>query len=186
MQYFEEINVERINVVDAEGKRRFVITHGGRHPDPRRRGPGAAMLFFNDEGQECGGIAFSGSARNGSYDAGAVIALDQFRDDQCVFLIYEDDNGRRRHGLQVVERHAVTVGPDGSTIGREDFPANTRLFAGRADDGSVVVSLNDRLGRPRLRLSVDAQGNPRIEMLDGEGHVTFALSPESKGDTQPK
>lgn len=60
------------------GGLRFVITHGGRHPAARRGGGGAALLFFNDEGTECEGISFSGRARAGRWEAGAVVALDQF------------------------------------------------------------------------------------------------------------
>jgi hypothetical protein len=38
---------------------------------------------------------------------------------------------------------------------------------------SAEVVLSDPAGRARLRLSVDPQGNPRLEMLDEGGKVTY-------------
>ncbi len=91
---------------------------------------------------------------------------------------------RRTLGLRVVERQAVTgLDTEGRTVSREEFPANTRLFAGRIEDGTVVVDLCDRLGQPRLRLAVDTAGASRIEMLDAEGHVTFSLPPAGADST---
>ena len=39
----------------------------------------------------------------------------------------------------------------------------------------VTVSLSDAAGKPRLTLTVDADGNPRIEFLDGEGKIVSRL-----------
>src|SRR6266536_3117551 len=63
---FEEIDVERINIVEKDGKLKMVISNGERqHPGvvdgktlSRTRSPG--ILFFNEKGDECGGLSFSG------------------------------------------------------------------------------------------------------------------------------
>jgi hypothetical protein len=86
MQHFDEISVERINVVDPEGRNRFLITHGGRHPDRRRQGAQCRHALLQRRRRRVRRLAFTGAATAGGYDAGAVIALDQFRDDQCVSL----------------------------------------------------------------------------------------------------
>ena len=72
-QNLGEIKVERINVVDANGTLRMVISNKDRmHPgvfDGRmmdRPRPVAGMIFFNDEGDEAGGLAYTGRARWGS------------------------------------------------------------------------------------------------------------------------
>src|SRR5215467_5493007 len=65
---FEEIDVERINVVEKDGKLRLVISNRDRSPGPIAYGkpfgyPGGSrpgMIFFNDEGSENGGLTFSG------------------------------------------------------------------------------------------------------------------------------
>ena len=65
---FTEIDVERINVVEKDGKLRMTISNSARLPDPiiggksypLRGGTGAGsagLIFFNDEGNENGGLA---------------------------------------------------------------------------------------------------------------------------------
>src|SRR6266496_2999869 len=89
---FEEIDVERINVVEKDGKLKLVISNGERqHPgtiDGRtlsRKRP-AGLLFFNDAGDECGGLSFSGNQKDGKGNASALLAFDRFRQDQTVGL----------------------------------------------------------------------------------------------------
>ena len=43
----------------------------------------------------------------------------------------------------------------------------------------MIVSLADADGKPRLTLTVDAAGNPRIEFLDKQGKVV-ARMPQDK------
>lgn len=57
-QKFEEIDVERINVVEKDGKVKMVISNAARqHPGavdgkliPREQGRAAGMIFFNERG----------------------------------------------------------------------------------------------------------------------------------------
>ena len=46
-------------------------------------------------------------------------------------------------------------------------------FAVQNHNESAEVVLSDPAGRARLRLSVDPQGTPRMEMLDDAGKVTY-------------
>jgi hypothetical protein len=46
-----------------------------------------------------------------------------------------------------------------------------RLYAGRARNGSSLVTLSDALGRVRLRLSVDSLGKASIDFLGDKGQV---------------
>lgn len=183
---FEEIDVERINVVDPQGRPRFVLTNAERLPDPvvggqtlQRGGRHPCMIFYNDEGDECGGLQFGGRTRDdGRYEAGALLAFDQCQQDQALFLTYEDDNGRRRYGLQVMDRPAAShVGPEGGGNERVGYH-DPRVFAGRTDEGEATVSLCDQLGRPRLRVAVALDGTARIEFLDEAGKATFSLGPD--------
>src|SRR6185436_1955250 len=65
----EELDVERINIVEKDGKVKLVIANKDRFPDPiidgktypmRQGGKTAGMIFYNDKGDECGGLSFSG------------------------------------------------------------------------------------------------------------------------------
>ena len=56
-------------------------------------------------------------------------------------------------------------------------PGPRRVFVGKTQDRAASVVLSDAEGRARLTLTVDAAGNPRIELLDAAGNV-IARIPE--------
>ena len=51
-----------------------------------------------------------------------------------------------------------------------------RLFLGKGRDNTAMLVLSDIKGRPRLRLSVKADGTPAIEVLDETGRATNIAS----------
>src|SRR5690606_33885690 len=71
--YFEEITVERINVVEPDGRRKLVIASSARQTEgtiggvevPLERTREAGMIFFNDYGDEIGGLLFGGDRTRG-------------------------------------------------------------------------------------------------------------------------
>ena len=202
---FQEISVERINVVEPDGKLRMTISDAARSPGWTFHGkvvPGrphsAGMIFFNDEGEEDGGLTFGGRTADGKYSADGELAFDQYEQDETVTLTYEDDNGRKRQGLFLTDRARVPVmemiakqqslrampaGPARDSAikvwaNNNGNPlAATRIAVDRDVSKSAVVSLADPLGHPRLRLVVDSTGAASIQFLDGEGHVTKSVTP---------
>lgn len=91
---FEEISVERINIVERDGRVRLVLANSARQADavmdgrvlvPGRNRP-AGMIFFNDEGDEVGGLIFSGRRQDGRARATASLTFDQWKQDQTVAL----------------------------------------------------------------------------------------------------
>jgi hypothetical protein len=110
-QNLGEITVERINVVDANGTLRLVIANKDRmHPGVMdgkvmdRPRPVAGLLFFNDEGDEVGGLTIAGQVRDGARRASAGLMFDQLKQDQTIGLMYSEGNGQRTAGLQVWDR----------------------------------------------------------------------------------
>lgn len=105
-QKFEEIDVERINVVEKDGSLRLVIANNERSPGLLQRGkpfgnggggrPG--FIFFNDEGTEAGGLTVSGRREKGEVGATASLTFDQYEQDQTIALQYVDYGG---HGAPV-------------------------------------------------------------------------------------
>ena len=205
-QKFGEISVERLNVVDANGTLRMVISNKDRmHPgiiDGRlidRPRPVAGMLFFNDRGDEVGGLTYTGQERDGQASANAGIMFDQWKQDQTIGIAYSETNGRRRAGLQVWDRPDRSLGElvdqlnaankitDAAAkeaaikkIRAEAPPAPQRVFVGKNTDKAAIVTLADGNGKPRLTLKVDAGGEASIEFLDEGGKVVRRL-PESSG-----
>lgn len=200
-QTFGEINVGRINVMDADGTLRMVISNKDRmHPGVmdgvtiERPRPVAGMLFFNDEGDEVGGLTFTGRTGEKTRRANAGIMFDQLNQDQTIGISYSETDGRRTAGLNVWDRadsplsdliKQLNEANRMTDVAARDArlkeisasapPGPRRVFVGKNADRSATVSLADAAGRPRLRLTVDAAGNPRIEFLDEAGKVVTRL-----------
>lgn len=207
---FTEIDVERINIVERDGRLKMVISNGERqHPGvidgrtlSRTRPPG--MLFFNDKGDECGGLSFNGNQKDNSAEAGALLAFDRFRQDQTVAIQYGESNGQYSAGLRVWDRPDTSLGevvdklqaiqkmPDGpeKTQAMQKLRqtsaagAAQRVFVGKNRDKAALLALSDPQGRPRAQLIVDAQGNARLEFLDENGAVVQTLP--ASADKKPK
>jgi hypothetical protein len=91
---FDEIDVERINIVESDGRVRLVLANSSRQADaviagrviaPGRSRP-AGMIFFNQEGDEVGGLIFTGRAGANGPIASASLTFDQYHQDQTVAL----------------------------------------------------------------------------------------------------
>lgn len=194
---FTEVDAQRINIVEPDGTIRLVLSDKARFPGlilkrkeyPHPRGT-AGLLFFNDEGTEDGGLAYTGSRSDSGAFAEGEIMFDQYDQDQTVGLEYSDNRGQRVAGLHVWDRpdslgisdligrvmkiRAMPEGPE-RTAALQTLRAaqgSTRLFAGKTPDHSTLVALSDPQGRPRLRLIVDKAGSARIEFVDSAGRVT--------------
>jgi hypothetical protein len=200
-QKFGEVTVERLNVVDADGTLRLVISNKDRmHPGQMdgkvidRPRPVAGLLFFNEAGDEVGGLAFTGREVNGVPQANASIMFDQYKQDQTIGFSYSESNGRRSAGFQVWDRsdtrlselieklNAANKIADRAerdkaiaAIRAAAPPAPRRVFVGKNSEKAATVALADGDGKPRLTLTVDAAGNPRIEFLDATGKVVSRL-----------
>src|SRR5687767_14803023 len=196
-QRIDELTVQRLNVVDANGTLRFVLSNKDRmHPGVmdgvmiNRPRPVAGMLFFNDEGDEVGGLTYSGTDDNGRR-ANAGIMFDQLKQDQTIGISYGENNGQRSAGLQVWDRseqplsdliralnaaNALPEGPERDAAikaARAKAPAGPRrVFVGKNTDKASTVSLADGQGRPRLVLRVNEDGASSIEFLDANGKTT--------------
>jgi hypothetical protein len=200
-QKLDYLTVHRIDVVDPDGTLRMVISNKDRmHPGVMdgkmidRPRPVAGMLFFNDEGDEVGGLTYTGREQNGTRRADAGLMFDQLKQDQTIGFSYTEGNGRRTAGFQVWDRSDSHLSELIEKINAankiEDKTARDaelqkiraaapqgprRVFVGKNADKSAMVSLADANGKPRLTLTVDAAGNPRIEFLDETGKVTDRL-----------
>lgn len=197
-QKFDHLTAHRIDIVDPDGTLRMVISNKDRmHPGQMdgklidRPRPVAGMLFFNEEGDEVGGLTFTGREVQGVRQANAGLMFDQFKQDQTIGFTYSEGNGRRSAGFQVWDRPDSRLSElidkinaankiedraqrdaEMAKIGAAAPPSPRRVFVGKNADKAATVSLADGNGKPRLTLTVDAAGNPRIEFLDEQGKVT--------------
>lgn len=205
---FTEIDVERINVMEADGTVKLVIANRERAPEQRSDGrsrPRSAdnklpgITFFDDAGDEAGGLKIRGDRTVGP-SARRHLLFDQQRGDQVLGLISDENEAGRTAGMtvwdrpdvplvEVVERYqrlqAMAPGPERSKL-QGEFDAccagfgATRVFIGKTRGRDATLSLADARGRERLRLVVAADGDARVEFLDDQGRVFSALPSRSQ------
>ena len=145
------------------------------------------MLFFNDEGDEVGGLTFTGTDDDGRR-ANAGLMFDQLKQDQTIGITYDESNGQRTAAFRVWDRseqplsdliralndaNALPAGPQRDAavkaVRAKSPPGPTRLFAGKTPDRAAQVGLADANGKPRLVLKVEADGTASIDFLDADG-----------------
>jgi hypothetical protein len=165
---FDEITVQRLNVVEPDGTLRMVVSNHARLPGVYHRGkatplerPQAGMLFLNDEGTEVGGLIFGGrkNEKGEVVDSGGSLSFDRYEGNQVVQLLGVDDKSDRIAGLVVVDNPW-----DSKEVHR-------RILVGRGDSGTATVALSDAQGRKRLVMQVTADGKPSLSFLNAEGKV---------------
>jgi hypothetical protein len=205
-QKFEEIDVERINIVEKDGKLRMVIANQERqHPGIvngkiiQRKGPRApGMIFFNHLGDEMGGLIFGPNGGKGHF---GVLTFDKVRNDQAMgFRYLEGDNGTYQSGLEMWQQpnipsdemmekfkaankiadKAKREAAIQAMLDKNELSAD-RLFLGKRRDNSMMLAMCDIQGRPRIHMQVAPDGSPKLEFLDEAGKVVYSLG-ENKTD----
>ena len=204
-QKFGEIDVERINVVEKDGKLKMVIsnkerqhpgTMDGKYYKEREGQRNAGMIFFSERGDEIGGLIFDGNDGEGQ---GGSLTFDKFRGDQTIqFLHNEDKEGNYFAGLRVNDQNMPL--PDflaklneinklptpeerqkASREFRESGAATvSRMVIGKSKDKASVIMMNDGKGKPRIKISVANDGTPKLDFLDENGKVIYSLPQDAK------
>jgi hypothetical protein len=183
---FDEIDVQRINIIEPDGTLRLVLSNNARSQGPLYKGkpffytgterPRAGMIFFSEEGTEVGGLIYSGKQLGDTgYSALGHLSFDQYNQDQVFVIQYADRNGKRRMGFQVSDRHNTNIFEWGhlrdSLRKLPDGPVKTealrKLNAG--DPGDPRVAERVYVGRDTMKSAIvklgDRTGKPRLQLL---------------------
>ncbi len=195
---FDEIDVKRINVKDDDGKLRMVISNKDRqHPgmiDGKlldRKRNSAGMIFFDEQGTEIGGLVYETLKTGENYKS---FTFDRTRGDQTIALqhlenkdgywaglVFGDDN------IDVMTKNAkieeIKRLPDADARkaayqemrDKGELTVVPRLTMGKGRDKSAVFTMSDAKGKPRINMSVAADGTPTINFLDESGKVIYSL-----------
>ena len=134
-QRFTEIDVERVNIVEPDGRIALAIANSQRLPGPiiegkdlprelsQGREGSAGMIFLDSQGNEIGGLVYRLERRpDGTYSATRSLTFDQHNQDQVVRLQYSDN----------AKREALRIVVDASTMPRMEI---------LDESGKVVYSL---------------------------------------------
>lgn len=195
-QKIDELTVQRINVVEPDGTLKMVISNSDKqHPgmvngkklEERERQPG--MLFFNEEGDEVGGLVYAGNKEDG---AGMVLSFDQYKNDQIMQTQYIRHNGKQQYGMNIWDRSEKittpklnfirdslkTKGFSNREISKEIEKINdgkpytsTRMFSGKNFNNQVGLFLKDESGNDRIKIYIDKNNEPKFEILNNKGKI---------------
>lgn len=205
-QRVKVLEAQTINIRESDGTLKAVLSNaagftamGGDRAKEPGGVPFSGLLFYNQEGDEEGGLVYRGKAIPGGQDADVSLTFDQYRQDQNVFLHHEEHNdvhGRSiDDGLTIISRPDHTQTRDEYAIyGQlENLPADQRealqlkslqegristrrLFVGDRrglkdnapyDDAGIFIK--NRWGRDAIKLYVDFNNKPHLEVYDQFG-----------------
>lgn len=215
-QKFSEIDVERINIVEKDGTVKMILTNVGRFPNGKTKINGLAvnedrkkrsgMLFFNEEGIECGGFIYDGKKTENGHESGLSLTYDQYDGDQVMQLLTQDvGKGDQRFvgsTLAFNDRPAkesqvktMDIMKELDEIGKKDPEAARRKYREYETQGlmggvpRVMLgksrSLNNGLflfddkGSPKAMFYVDKNNQAKLDFYDDNGKV-MASFPEKK------
>ena len=199
-QKFEEIDVERINIVEKNGQLKMVISNKARqHPGivngkvinrDYPRPPG--IIFFNQLGDEMGGLVYGENGPDGHFGS---FTWDKFRGDQTIgYRHLEGADGSYETGIQMWQQPNI---PSEFSLAKIDsvmeisdkerrkeafkklreknLITTRRLFLGKNRSDTAILEMLDLQGNSRLALMVEPDGNPKLIFMDEEGNITYSL-----------
>lgn len=202
-----ELNVQKLNIIDKSGKIKMTLFNqenipplilDGKDilPGHRQNDPISGIMFYNGEGEECGGLLYgSKEDSKDNYYAGGSLTFDQYKTDQVVQIHYEEEDGQKLYGFSVFDRPDTPMSEvlekrqaiwNSELTDKEKnkeleklFEGNShRAFMGKDSNGEMTIKLMDTKGNPRIRMAIDMNDIPRMEFLNDKGEVIYKLPPE--------
>ncbi|CAM1343353.1 hypothetical protein [Tenacibaculum amylolyticum] len=204
-QKFGTIDVERINIVEKDGTVKMAITNAAHFPGKgdsingrvyHKRKKRAGMLFFTEDGKECGGFIYDGEKTANGHAAGLSLTYDQYDGDQVMQLLSTDNkiNGRRNKTSVLVfndqgdnvtreeneklnQELAAIKDPKERRVKYEEYKKKGLLstHTPRVALGNFVESkglyLFDENGKPRAKFCIDQNNEVKLEAYDDKGNV---------------
>lgn len=199
---FTEIDVERINIREKDGKLRLVIANTDRMPGGTvagvpltfrdgKRG-GAGMILFNDEGDEDGGFTWQGKSTDSTHMSDATIRFDNYRQNEAIGMNHSQYGNQKEDALVVWDSPDTPISAD---FAREfakagAMPDGPEKKAAMQEvvkrHGTEVGSLTTRLFVGRTKkddaavMLMDRKGKPRIKMdVDSAGGASLQFLDDS-------
>ncbi|GAB3755900.1 hypothetical protein [Spirosoma pomorum] len=198
----EELIAKKITVVGEDNLPRMVLSNEYRQHPGRMNGKEWAkrerpsgLIFFNDKGDECGGLIYQVKEKDGTISSGMSFTMDNYKDDQVIQILndeyYADGKASVERGLiikqfpvgsdiddrikKITELEKITDTKERTARIQELIQkegAKSRLFLGRTKANSSGLFLSDPQGKPRMRIYVDEKGDPKIQTLNDKGEIS--------------
>ncbi|MGX7668256.1 hypothetical protein [Flavobacterium pedocola] len=207
IENFDEITVKKITVTGEDNLPRMVLSNETRqHPgrmngkEMEKRERPSGIIFFNNQGDECGGLIHQAKFKDGKTISGMSFTMDNYKDDQVVQLLndeyYADGKAFIQRGLKIneyplgsdlEERNkqiaAINKIPDEkernqklNELWRKQGAVN-RVFIGRTKGNSSGLFLAGPDGKPKMMIYVDDKGEPKIQTYNDKGEIKDFIVP---------
>ena len=215
-QKFTEIDVERINIIEKDGTVKMIITNVEQFPNGtqkinnrptnEKRKKRSGMLFYNEDGIECGGFIYDGQKSDNGHSSGLSLTYDQYDGDQVMQLLTQDyiqDNKRfvssslmfndrpskeSQSRTAIIMKELDELGKKDPKAAEEKYKAYEaqglvggvpRLMLGKSRSENNGLFLFDNKGMPKAMFYVDKENNAKLDFFDNNGN-TIASFPEKK------
>ncbi|TND08329.1 MAG: Uncharacterized protein FD123_2360 [Bacteroidetes bacterium] len=124
----------------------------------------AGLVFYNDKGNECGGIALV-NVESGEQ---TMTVFDYSNSEEIGLGKYESEDGSYYEaGISITDR--VPLGADIEKVGSV---GKERVSISNSNK-TATIRLSDPAGKTRILLSVDSAGSPVFQILDTAGKTIF-------------
>ena len=205
-QRMDVLEAKKINIRENDGTLKAVLSNsagftamGGERAKQPGGVPFAGLLFYNQQGDEEGGLVYSGKATPGGQDADVTLTFDQYRHDQNIYLHHLEH--KDAHARSIDDGLTIISRPDRTGV-KEEYGiysemeklsaqerdalqlkslqegkiSTPRLFVGNRrgvkdgvayDDAGVFIK--NRWGRDAMKLYVDYDNKPHLEVYDRLG-----------------
>jgi hypothetical protein len=206
-QKFGTIDVERINIVEADGTVKMIITNVAQFPNGetiindvavnKNRTKRSGMLYFNEDGLECGGLIYDGAKNENGHSSGLSLTYDRYDGDQVMQLITTDeargDERRVSSALRFSDRTAnVSIEETGKIMAEIEsikdkklrrqkyreysdqglIGGTPRILLGKTSGQNNGLFLFGNDGKRKGNFYVDKDNNVKLEVYDDQGNVT--------------
>jgi hypothetical protein len=207
--YLRSVNTGKLDITEPDGTVKLSLFSKENLPPKKmndtglaRTGdPSSGLIFYNDDGEECGGLLFSGQRDGGNR---FNFYFDKYKQDPSMQLLHEEgDLSKRSFGNDLLifsdkpDHSFTSVFPTIDSIRKNikeptayknallDLRSNgafgfDRLELGRRDDKTVGLFLNDARGRRRLKICIDSLNEPKICFYNERGVLINEIGSQGK------
>ncbi len=197
----DEISAKKITIIGEDNSPRMVLSNENRQHSGRMNGKDwekrerpSGIIFFNNEGDECGGLVYQTKEKDGKLISGMSFTMDNYKDDQVIQILNDE---LYVNGKSYIERGlSINQFPEGTNLDernkkleeynkikdekerkekiRELYKKEgsvNRLFIGRTKGNSSGLFLSGPDGTPKMMIYVDEKGNPKIQTFNEKGEI---------------
>lgn len=197
----DEIVAKKITIVGEDNLPRMVLSNENRQHSGRMNGKEwskrerpAGIIFFNNQGDECGGLIYQTKEKDGKIISGMSFTMDNYKDDQVVQILNDEyyANGKSyiQRGININQFPTGTNIDDRNKrieeinkikdekerelklneLWKKEGSVN-RVFLGRTKGNSSGLFLSGPDGKPKMMIYVDENGNPKLQTFNDKGEV---------------